>query len=185
MILFFEIFGVATGGRPEVMMLRFLILLVPLVVANPAWAADRQDCSQFWLLVATGQVGNLNGVVAACRRAAEAGYADAQGTLGLAYATGLGITRDDEQAARWFRKAADQGDGSAQLSLGLAYKRGRGVPLDYVQGYMWMTLAAARGAVPAGSDAAKEQEDLAARMTAAQLSKARTLAAAWVPSAPR
>jgi TPR repeat protein len=157
--------------------------VVALVLANPAWAGDREDCNQFWLLVATGQVGSLDRVVAACRRAGQAGYADAQHTLGLAYATGLGVAEDDEQAAKWFRKAADQGDGHAQLGLGLAYKRGRGVPRDDVQGYMWMILAASRGAVPAGSDAAREQEELAARMTAAQLSKARALAATWVPSA--
>jgi TPR repeat protein len=47
--------------------------------------------------------------------------ADAQYQLGLKYARGTGVTRDDALAARLFRKAAEQGHAEAQAALGFAY----------------------------------------------------------------
>jgi len=55
---------------------------------------------------------------------AEAGDADAQYLLGLAFDEGRGGTEDDVEAARWYALAAEQGHAAAQNNLGLLYHAG-------------------------------------------------------------
>ena len=64
------------------------------------------------------------------RQAAEQGNAAAQFSLGLMYADGEGVPKDDAEAVRWYRLAAEQGNAAAQFSLGLMYADGEGVPKD-------------------------------------------------------
>jgi TPR repeat protein len=47
--------------------------------------------------------------------------------LGIAYAFGKGVLKDDKQAVYWYQKAADQGYAEAQSILGIAYTIGKGV----------------------------------------------------------
>ena len=61
------------------------------------------------------------------------------------YANGEGVTRNDEEAAKWIRKAADQGDPHAQNNLGVMYATGRGLPKDYAEAEKWFRLAADSG----------------------------------------
>jgi len=56
-----------------------------------------------------------------------------------------GITKDDAEAARWYRKAADQGNADAQTNLGIMYRDGRGVPQDQNEAALWFRKAAAQG----------------------------------------
>jgi TPR repeat protein len=49
------------------------------------------------------------------------GYAEAQSNLGIAYAFGKGVLKDDKQSVYWYQKAADQGNAEAQSNLGIAY----------------------------------------------------------------
>jgi TPR repeat protein len=51
------------------------------------------------------------------RKAADQGDAKAQYSLGRAYAMGLGVTKDVEQAKTWLRKAAAQKHADAQKLL--------------------------------------------------------------------
>ncbi|HEY0676576.1 MAG TPA: hypothetical protein VGD25_10220, partial [Immundisolibacter sp.] len=74
--------------------------------------------------------------VGARSAAAQAGDAAAQYALGLMYAHGDGLARDDALAAKWFAAAAAQGHAQAAYNLGVLTVNGRGVPRDY---------AAARG----------------------------------------
>jgi len=92
--------------------------------------------------------------------------------------TGEGVPQDYGEAAKWYRKAADQGNAKAQYHLGLMYAKGRGVPMDYVQALMWFNLAAAQGE----SLAAKNRDNLAAKMTPAQIERAEALIVAWRPT---
>jgi TPR repeat protein len=71
--------------------------------------------------------------------------AEAQFNLGERYSRGDGVTRDDAQAARWFRKAAEQGNALAQTYLGAAYELGSGVPQDHVQAAAWYRKGAEQG----------------------------------------
>ena len=79
------------------------------------------------------------------RMLAEAGDAEAQVTLGLAYSFGRGVPQDDVTAVQWYRLAAAQGDADGQVNLGLMYADGRGVQEDDPEAVRWIRLAADQG----------------------------------------
>ena len=110
------------------------------------------------------------------RKAAEQGLAAAQFSLGFIYANGQGVPQDYAQAAKWYRKAAEQGFTKAQNNLGLMYANGRSVPQDYVQAHIWYSLAATGGY----GKAVKNQDEIAEKMTPADISKAQRLAREWL-----
>ena len=64
-------------------------------------------------------------------------------------AVGRGVTKDEDEAVKWFRKAADQGDAAAQCNLGNMYAEGRGVTKDEAEAVKWFRKAAERGHSPA------------------------------------
>jgi hypothetical protein len=74
--------------------------------------------------------GDLEGSFAIFRPLAEAGDAEAQNQVGLMYGAGLGVTRDDAEAARWFERAAAQGHHRARSNLARLYLLGLGVEKD-------------------------------------------------------
>ena len=78
-------------------------------------------------------------------RRAKAGEVAAQRKLGLAYASGEGVPRDDREAAFWFRRSADQGDADAQANLGWAYALGLGVVKNDAEALAWWRKAAEQG----------------------------------------
>lgn len=62
-----------------------------------------------------------DGKLAALRKAAEDGDAEAQYSLGRCYHSGDGVDEDRVEAVKWFRKAAEQGHAEAQYKLGNSY----------------------------------------------------------------
>ncbi|MGA2402548.1 MAG: retroviral-like aspartic protease family protein [Syntrophobacteraceae bacterium] len=58
---------------------------------------------------------------------AEQGDALAQYNLGVMYANGHGVPKDEAEAVKWFRKAAEQGFAQAQRALGVIPHGGVGV----------------------------------------------------------
>ena len=76
-------------------------------------------------------------------------YADAQYNLGIMYAEGKGIAKDEAQAVAWFRKAAEQGYAPAQFNLGVMYAEGIGIAKDETQAVAWSRKAAEQGYAPA------------------------------------
>ena len=68
-----------------------------------------------------------------------------------------------------------------QFALGTMYENGLGVPQDYVLAHMWLNLSAAQGI----KAAALTRDDLAERMTTAQIADAQKLAREWKPKAER
>ena len=58
---------------------------------------------------------------------------------------GLGVTKDNAEAARWFQKAAAQGNSVAEVNLGWMYQHGLGVQEDKAQAAGWYEKAAAQG----------------------------------------
>ena len=87
----------------------------------------------------------LEGVESGRPETAEAGLLVAQANLGFLYASGLGLAKDEKEAAKWFRKAADHDDPLGQVSLGAVTFLGIGVPKNLVEAYMWTSLATAQG----------------------------------------
>ena len=105
----------------------------------------------------------------------------AQTNLGGLYLNGLGVPQDDEKARQWFEEAAAQGFADAQIALGGLYAFGHGVPRNYGRAYMWLILAAAHSKGIPQNDAADLRDEVARRMTPAQIAEAQKLAQEWKP----
>ncbi|MFT4689365.1 MAG: hypothetical protein ACI9OD_001572 [Limisphaerales bacterium] len=97
------------------------------------------------LLLFAAVAGANGGDFASTKAKAEQGEAIAQFNLGWMYEKGLGVIKDETEAAKWYRKAADQGYVSAQSSLGGMYAEGGGVIKDEVRAYMWFLIAGSNG----------------------------------------
>ena len=120
--------------------LRFPVALVLSIVclAAPAWADFKAGADAY-------QSGDYATALREWQPLAEQGHALAQYNLGLLYANGQGVSKDDAQARQWYEKAAAQGHADAQVNLGILYDYGRGVPQDYKMAVYWYRLSANQG----------------------------------------
>jgi len=127
-----------SDNRP--MPLRFSIALVLSLVCPvvPAWADYQAG-------IAANNRGDYATALREWRPLAEQGHAVAQYSLGLLYANGQGVPKDDAQARQWYEKAAAQGRADAQVNLGILYDYGRGVPQDFKKAVYWYRLSANQG----------------------------------------
>ena len=104
--------------------------------------------------------------------AARSGNADAEELIGVMYAMGLGVARDDVRAFEWYLRASMKGHPGAQSGVGWYYEVGRGMPApDLVRAYLWYVLSAIGG----DPDAAISQEEVVKKMTPEQIEKAHVL----------
>ena len=108
---------------------------------------------------------------------AEKGDAEAQVNLGLMYANGSGVVKDEAEAVKWYRKAAEQGLADAQLSLGFMYDDGNGVIKDELEAYKWYLLAGAQGNELAKNNIPKIERNL----SAVQRAEGQRLTREWKP----
>jgi TPR repeat protein len=117
------------------------------------------------------------------QQAADDGQDVAQNNLGLMYAAGLGVRHSYDEAAKLYWLAADQGNPRAQYNLAVAYRDGQGVDQNDVQAYMWYTLSAAAKWDPVISNqSGKERDELAKKMSSAQIAEAQAKVADWKPT---
>ena len=79
------------------------------------------------------------------RKAADAGFAGATNSLGLAYAFGRGVPASATEAVRWYRTGAEAGFAPAMASLASAYLRGAGAAADDKEAWKWYRKAADAG----------------------------------------
>lgn len=104
--------------------------------------------------------------------AARSGNADAEELIGVMYAMGLGVKRDDVRAFEWYLRSAMKGHPGAQSGVGWYYEVGRGMPgPDLIRAYMWYVLSAIGG----DPDAAISQEEVVKKMSLEQIEKAHIL----------
>ncbi len=104
--------------------------------------------------------------------AARSGNADAEELIGVMYAMGLGVERDDIRAFDWYLRASLKGHPGAQSGIGWYYEVGRGMPApDLVRAYTWYVLSAIGG----DPDAAISQEEVVKKMTKEQINQAHIL----------
>lgn len=104
--------------------------------------------------------------------AARSGNADAEELIGVMYAMGLGVERDDIRAFDWYLRAAMKGHAGAQSGVGWYYETGRGLTApDLVRAYTWYVLSAIGG----DPDAAISQEEVVKKMTGDEIEKAHDL----------
>ena len=115
------------------------VLLLTLLVGNPAFSADFQKG------VDAAQKGDFATALKEWKPLAEQGDAYAQFNLGLMYHEGKGVPQDYKTAVKWYRLAAEQGNASAQSNLGFMYRKGQGVPQDDKTAVKWYRLAAEQG----------------------------------------
>ncbi len=76
---------------------------------------------------------------------ADSGDAEAQFNLGVMYAEGKGVIKNDAEAVRWFKKSADQGLAQAQYNIGYMYYKGKGVTKNKDYAKYWLKKAATSG----------------------------------------
>lgn len=103
--------------------------------------------------------------------AARSGNADAEELIGVMYAMGLGVERDDERAFEWYLRASMKGHPGAQSGIGWYFEVGRGTPVDLVRAYLWYGLSAIGG----DPDAAVSIEEVAKKMTPDEIRRAEVL----------
>ena len=100
---------------------------------------------------------------------ARSGNADAEELIGVMYALGLGVEKDDVRAFDWYLRASLKGHAGAQSGIGWYYEVGRGMPEpDLVRAYLWYALSAIGGDV----DAPDSLEELTPKLTAEQRAQA-------------
>lgn len=103
---------------------------------------------------------------------ARSGNAEAEELIGVMYALGLGVDRDDERAFDWYLRASMKGHPGAQSGLGWYYEVGRGIPApDMVRAYLWYALSAIGG----DPDALDSLELITPRLTAQERARAEVL----------
>jgi hypothetical protein len=76
---------------------------------------------------------------------ANGGNAKAAVILGVKYLDGDGVSRSEQDAARWLERAAKAGEPVAQYRLGTLYQRGAGVVQDETKALHWYEAAANQG----------------------------------------
>lgn len=118
------------------------------------------------------EAGQFEAAMEAFLPAARSGNADAEELIGVMYALGLGVERDDVRAFEWYLRSAMKGHPGAQSGVGWYYEVGRGMPApDLVRAYMWYVLSAIGG----DPDAAISLEEVKKKMTPEEVEKAETL----------
>ncbi len=136
-----------------------------ITLAAPAWA----DIEQARDLM---EADRFDEAMQELLPAARSGNADAEELIGIMYAMGLGVERDDVRAFDWYLRSAMKGHPGAQSGVGWYYEIGRGMPApDLVRAYMWYVLSAIGG----DPDAAMSQDEVAKKMTPEQIAKAHEL----------
>lgn len=79
------------------------------------------------------------------RKAAEQGNVSAQIALGLIFADGRGVARNEAAAMTWFRTAAEQGDAVGQNNLGAMLTIGPRALKNEAEAVVWFRKAAEQG----------------------------------------
>jgi TPR repeat protein len=113
---------------------------------------------------------------------AELGYSGAQFELGFLYRRGEGVRQDYAEAAKWLQLAANQGNVLAQSNLAFMYRDGEGVPQNFVKAHMWFNVASAGAPATSRANYVEYRDELAQKMTSAQIAEAQKLARDWKPN---
>ncbi|MEM7711790.1 MAG: tetratricopeptide repeat protein [Pseudomonadota bacterium] len=145
------------------MKLHGAILAVTLGLSSGMALADLEDARDLM------EAGRFEDAREALWPAARSGNAEAEELIGVMYALGLGVEKDERRAFEWYLRAAMKGHPGAQSGVGWYYEVGLGMPApDLVRAYMWYVLSTIGG----DPDAALSQEEVVRKMTSAQVAEA-------------
>lgn len=112
-------------------------------------------------------------------RAALGGNVRAMHNLATLLASGASGKPDYGMALRWYTEAAEAGFRDSQFNTGLLLSRGIGSKSNPPGAFQWFSIAAAQG----DAEAARKRDELAARLTPADLKNAKAAADHWRPRA--
>ena len=144
-------------------MLKYVIILIVLPIMATAEIEHARDLME---------EGKFEKAMQELLPAARSGNADAEELIGIMYAMGLGVKRDDIRAFDWYLRASMKGHPGAQSGVGWYYEIGRGLPApDLIRAYTWYVLSAIGG----DPDAAISQEEVVKKMTREEIEKAHVL----------
>ncbi|MFI5011968.1 MAG: hypothetical protein ACHQAY_06445 [Hyphomicrobiales bacterium] len=110
-------------------------------------------------------------------KAADHGNAKAMHNVGVYLAQGIQGKPDYATAVTWFRRAAERNVRDSQYNLAILLARGLGAPRDFKASYVWFALAARDG----DADSAKKRDEIASRLSTAELDDAKAAVASWKP----
>ena len=145
--------------------LRSAIAALAIGAAGPA-AADMEEARDLM------EEGRFEEARALFDIYARSGNADAEELIGVMYAMGLGVERDDRRAFEWYLRSSLKGHAGAQSGLGWYYETGRGLPApDLVRAYLWYALSSIGGDV----DAPDSLAEVAPRLSAEERRSAEAL----------
>ncbi len=113
-------------------------------------------------------------------KAAAQGHVRAMHNMGVMNAEGADGKPDYAVAASWFRKAAEFGLRDSQYNLAILFARGMGVEKNLQVSWAWFTAATAQG----DADSAQKREEIAGRLTPAQLASAKAIVEAYRARVP-
>ena len=88
----------------------------------------------------------------------ERSLAEVHYNIGLMFANGDGVPKNETMAAKWFLKAAEEGLPEAQYNIGEMYLTGTGVEKNPGLGMQWIQKAAANGYKPASEALSKRSQ---------------------------
>ncbi|MGO4573764.1 hypothetical protein [Microvirga sp. 2TAF3] len=112
-------------------------------------------------------------------RAAQGGNVRAMHNLATLLAAGVNGKPDYPAALRWYMEAAESGVRDSQFNVGVLYARGIGTRKDLAKAYQWFSLAYAQG----DAEAAKKRDEVASRLSEAELNGAKSRIESWRPRA--
>ena len=166
-------------------MIRFLVYALCCSLLVLVGSASAQDISKADAPTASG---DYAAAFAELQPLAERGDVDAQYNLAVFYRDGLGVSRDGEQAAKWYQRAAAGGSWLAALDLGMFYW-GQSLTSDgsikisddaLVRVHMWLGIAAATENAGCVAVGAPLRDTVAQSMSAEQIARAQERTRAWL-----
>lgn len=92
---------------------------------------------------------------------------------------GSGTKQDRHAAMAWYERSANNGFAEAQYRWGMELQSGRYVPRDLVTAFMWLTIASDQDVGGGMAPAMRARNDLAGRLTRAQMEQARHKIRVW------
>ncbi len=155
-------------------------------IAQQTWVPlalqDNDKRAQYYLgeIFSGGMGVQLDNVQAAnwYKMSARQNHTKAQTRLGALYERGQGVKKDEKKAYHWYLKAAKKADVVAQYKLAFLYAEGRGVEKNISDAYKWWGIAALWG----DPYAHVEQDKIASRLTATQITALDGLIGSWKPN---
>jgi TPR repeat protein len=115
------------------------VILILILISTPVCADDIKDGLDAYLQ------GNYKIALEKWKPLAEEGNDHAQYGLGQMYEMGNGVTKDIQEAFKWYKLSAEQGNAPAKFYLGLMYASGSGVTKDIQEAFKWYKLSAEQG----------------------------------------